>query len=330
MGFAPVRYEAAIAASSIRGLSRRIGDGLTLLIAIPVLAFVARANITALPDGMRWLVGYGISWLFAMFLAKALIERWCFHRTDGVLARDSQRTEEAIAYLLPLTLVGLTIGIGGSAVLGLFDSTVIMLGVCSGLPTGMLLPWVDEHVRRAWHRVAFGGIRFNTRAWASLGTAAVVSGAIGVISCLMPSARHIDALVTGAYVVIVLLLTASIDAQVVRYMTLMGCSTSSLLCNWLPLQIALLLPVTIVLLIAQAWMPASLTAVALLALPLVTAMRIFAYRAFGRLVADWSVTLVVAVAVYAGFILPPLTPVIIGAGMVWLAQRGAGRRWLLA
>ena len=329
MRFAPIRYEASIAASSIRALGRRVSDCLTLLSAIPVFVLVARAKIAELPDDTRWLVGYGITWLFAMLLAKALIQRWGFHRTDGVLACQSQHTKEAIAYLFPLTLVGLAAGISAIAILGLFDPGAAMLGMSSGLPTGALLPWVDEYVRRVWHRVASGGIRLNIHARASLGTAAGVSGAVGGTSVLLPSDHHIDALVTGVYFLIVLLLTASVDARVVRYMTLMGRSTWALLGNWLPLQIVLLSPVTMVLLTGQAWVPASLAAITLLALPVVTAMRIFAYRAFGRLIADWSVALILAAAMYAGFTLPPLGPVILMAGMLWLLRRGAGHRWLL-
>ena len=306
-----------------------MSDCLTLLIAVPVLTLVARAKIAELPDNTRWLVGYGISWLFAVFLAKALIQRWRFHRADGVLGRQSQRLTAAIAYLFPLTLIGLGAGISAIAILGLFDPSAAILGIGSGLPTGALLPWIDEHVRRVWHRVASETIRFNMRARPSLCIAAAASAVIGMTSLFVPSAHHIDALITGAYVLCVVLLTASVDARVVRYMTLMGRSASALLGYWLPLQIVLLSPVTMVLMIGQASVPASLAAITLLALPVVTAMRIFAYRAFGRLIADWSVAFVLAAAIYAGFTLPPLGPVILVAGMWWLARRGTGQRWLL-
>jgi len=86
----------------------------------------------------------------------------------------------------------------------------------------------------------------------------------------------------------------------------------------------------LVLLAAQAYVPATVAVLIAATLPVVTALRIFAYRAVSRLIADWAVAIVILAAVYAGFTAPPLGPMIIVAAIVWLARRGAGARWLLA
>lgn len=100
--------------------------------------------------------------------------------------------------------------------------------------------------------------------------------------------------------------------------------------HWLPIQLALLWPAALVLLAGQAWVPAGVTAAVAVALPVLTALRIFAYRALSRLAADWAVAIVIIAAVYAGVTAPPLGPVIVVGAIVWLARRGAGARWLLA
>jgi hypothetical protein len=113
-------------------------------------------------------------------------------------------------------------------------------------------------------------------------------------------------------------------------MTLLGHEGASLLRHWVPIQLALLWPAALVLLAAQAWAPAGVMAVAAIALPVLTAMRIFAYRALGRVIADWAVAIVILAAAYAGLSAPPLGPIIIVGAILWFARRGAGARWLLA
>jgi hypothetical protein len=324
------KHDAAIVLSVLRGLSGRVVDGVTLLVVVPVLALFARAWLAALPDELRALAGFGASSLIATLLAKGLIERLWFHQADGVLARDAQRPSDAAAFLAPLIFAGIAMGLGALAVLGLADPGGMVMGVCSGLPAGALLPFVREHLRRWWRRFAPQNLRSLTQTRLPLAKAAGLSVAVGIASLSLPSEYYLDAIAVGVYGLGVILLTAGVDARVVRYMTLVGHNGASLLRHWLPIQLALLWPAAIVLLAAQAWVPASVTVLIAVALPVVTALRIFAYRAFSRLIADWAVGIVILGAVYVGLTLPPLGPAIIGAALVWLARHGAGSRWLLA
>jgi hypothetical protein len=66
------------------------------------------------------------------------------------------------------------------------------------------------------------------------------------------------------------------------------------------------------------------------ALPVLTALRIFAYRALSRVMADWAVAIVIIAAIYASLTAPPLGPLILVGASLWLARQGAGTRWLLA
>jgi hypothetical protein len=328
--FALVEHDTAIALSVARGLSRRTSDGLTLLVLVPMFALLARARLATLPDDLREFVALGGSSLFAAILAKAMIERLWFHRTDGVLAADAQRTHDGIAYLGTLMLAGIAMELSAFALLGLFDPRGLVLGVCSGLPAGLLFPFVREHVRKRWHRFAPRRLRSLANFRLPLAKAAALSVVVGILSLLMPAKHYLGAIFIGVYGLGVTLLTAPVDSRIVRYITLVGHGSASLVRHWLPIQIALLWPAALGLLAAQAYVPATVAMLIAGILPVVTALRIFAYRALSRLIADWTVAIVMLAAVYAGFTAPPLGPMVIIGAIVWLARRGTGTRWLLA
>jgi hypothetical protein len=324
------KYDAAIALSTLRGLRGRVVDGLTLLVLVPLLGLFVRQWLARLPDDPREMGAFAAASLLAALLAKALIERLWFHRTDGILARYSQRPREWIAFVAPLLLGGIAIGVGALALLGLVDPGGMALGVCSGLPAGLLFPFVREHVRRWWRLLATRHLRTVNRTPLSLTRAAALSVGAGIVGLIMPSSFYLDAMATGFYALAIILLTAPVDARVVRYMALVGHGDTSLLRHWLPIQLAVLWPASLVMLAGQAWVPAGVMAVVAATLPVLTALRIFAYRALSRLAADWAVAVVIIAAVYAGVTAPPLGPLIIVGAIVWLARRGAGARWLLA
>lgn len=330
MRLALAKHDAAIAMSVVRGLRTRLIDGLTLLVLVPLLALFARAWLAGLPDDLREMGAFAAASLLATLLAKALIERLCFHRMDGVVARDAQRPREWIAYIAPLLLAGTAIGLGILVVLGLVDPGGTVLGLCSGLPAGVLLPFAREYVRRWWRRFAPRHLRSLAQTRLLPTRAAALSAVVGVLSLFLPSKHYFDAIAIGIYLFGVILLAAPVDARVVRYMTLVGHGGASLLRHWLPIQLALVWPAALVLLAAQAWVPAIVAVLIAAALPVVTALRIFAYRALSRVIADWAVAIVILAAVYAGLAAPLLGPMIMVGAIVWLARRGTGARWLLA
>jgi hypothetical protein len=324
------KHDTAIALSALRGLRGRVVDGLTLLVLVPLLALFGRASLARLPDDLREMGAFAAASLLATLLAKALTERLWFHRSDGVLARDAQRPGDGFAFVMPLLLVGIAVGVAALVALGLVDLGAIGLGVCSGLPAGALFPFLREHVHRWWRRAAPRRLRSLTLTQLPLARAAALSVGVGVLSLIMPPSFYLDAIFAGFYAVAVIWLTTPVDARVVRYMALVGHGGASLLRHWVPIQLALTWPAALVLLAAQAWVPAGVMAIVAVALPVLTALRIFAYRAVSRVMADWTVAIVVLAAAYAGLMAPPLGPIIIVSAMVSLARQGAGARWLLA
>jgi hypothetical protein len=206
----------------------------------------------------------------------------------------------------------------------------MVLGVCSGFPAGLLFPFVREHVRKWWRRFAPKNLRSLAHFRLPLAKAAALSVAVGILGLVIPSKHYLGAIAIGVYGLGVILFTAPVNAQAVRYMTLVGHGGLSLLRHWLPIQIALLWPAALMLLAAQAYVPATVATLIAATLPVVTTLRIFAYRAVSRLIADWAVAIVILAAVYAGITVPPLGPLVIVGATMWLARRGAGTRWLLA
>ena len=323
------KYDASVALSVVRGVRGRVIDGLTLLVLVPLLTLFARAWLAGIPDDLRDMGAFAAASLLTTLLAKALIERLWFHRMDGVVARDAQRPHEWIAYTAPLFLAGIAMGLGALGVLGLVDPGSTALGLGSGLPAGVLFSFVREYVRRWWRRFAPTHLRSLAQTQLPPTKAAALSAVVGVLSLFVPSGHYLDAIAIGIYVLGVILLTAPVDARLVRYMTLVGHGGASLLRHWLPIQLALVWPAALILLASQAWVPAIVAALIALVLPVVTALRIFAYRALSRVIADWTVAIVILAVVYAGFTAPLLGPVMMVGAIVWLARRGTGARWLL-
>ncbi|MDG5488050.1 hypothetical protein NYR55_05370 [Sphingomonas sp. BGYR3] len=326
LGFVLIKHDVAIALAVVPKLFRRIDDWLTVMVAVPLLALIARVAVGGLPSDRRSMLGVAITALIAAGVAKLLIERLRFHRADGVLAHEAQRLRARVGYAVSLTLGAFVMAIATLAVLGLFDENGILIGGCIGLSVGVLLPLVQAHGHRLRGRIASPGLHRFPRAWIA---AAAVSVGVGVGSVFIPSSHDLNAIVIISYALGVLALTARVDAEVVRFMTLVGHGGLSLLRHWLSVQIALLWPLAILLMVAGSWPLAIAICLVSIAVPLVTALRILAYRALSPLVADWTVALVVGAAGYAGFTLPPLGGVIIAIAMLGLARRGANARWLL-
>jgi len=235
-----------------------------------------------------------------------------------------------LSYIAPLLVAGFLLEFFVLAAVGVFNPEGAALGACAGVIGGLAFPFVRERVLRWWRE--FTSLRrFNLiqhRRAPIIG--AVAAAVLGTIGAILPQEGYLDAIWAGAYGLLVIVLTGRVDAATVRYMTLMGHSPASLLRHWLAAQIMLLLPFGAVLALAQNWLAAGLTAAVAFGLLVLTAARIFAYRAFSRLIADWAVAGVIAAAGYAAITVPPIGPLILIAAIVWLARLGSGKRWLLA
>lgn len=299
------------------------------MVIVPLLVAGGRAWLSGLPGIYREILAYGVSLLIASLLAKTTLERVRFHRTEGPLARFAQRPAEWIGYTLPLLVSGMAVGFIAMAAIGVLQWVAALGGLVGGLLTGFALPFVRERIGRWWRQVVPGkGGLFHHHPHALM-IGAAISAAAGIVCAQMPDDRNIDALSTGAFALVVIVLTGRVDAGVVRYMTLVGHSTGSLLRNWVSMQFALLVPTTAILMMAQDWIAASVGALSVIGLTVMTVLQVLAYRAFSRLIAQWMVAIVILAAGLVGLAFPPLGAIVVVSAMFWLLRKGLGSRWLL-
>ena len=325
-----LKHDAAIGKAAAQQIIARTADLLTVLIGLPLLVLVARAWLKGLPDQLRDLIAYGASALIATVIAKALLERVWFHQSDGPLARFAQRPGDWLSYIAPLLVAGILLGFFGLAAVGIFNPGGAALGACAGVIGGLAFPFMRERVLRLWRDITSQRRLNLIRHRRAPIIGAIAAAGLGAIGAILPQGGYLDGLWAGAYGLMVIVLTGRVDAATVRYMTLIGHSPASLLRQWLPAQLLLIVPFGAVLALAQHWLAAGVAAAVALSLLVLTTARIFAYRAFSRVIADWVVAAVVAASGYAAMTVPPLGPVAMMAAIVWLARLGSGRRWLLA
>ena len=328
--FALVKQDAAIGKAAAQQIIARTADLLTVLIGLPLLALVALSWLKRVPDQVGDLIAYGASALIAAVIAKALLERVWFHRSEGALARFAQRPGEWLCYIGPLLGAGILLEFFCLAALGILDPGGAALGACVGVIGGLSFPFVRDVVVQWWQGIVPAVWRNPIRHRRAPIIGAALSAGLGAIGAILPQDGYLGAIWAGAYGFIVIALTGRVDAATVRYMTLMGHSPASLLRHWLPAQLMLIVPFGAVLALAQHGLAAWVAAAVALGLPVLTAARIFAYRAFSRVIADWVVAAIVAASGYAAMTVPPLGPVVMMAAIVWLVHLGAGKRWLLA
>jgi len=327
--FALLRHDAAIAGALARQVAERWRDLLTLLVALPILALFARVWLAQLVVDRREIIVGVAGFVIAATLAKAVAERLDYHRTEGALAHHAQRSSVPLSFVLPLLAGGLAILLAGMASIAGLPSISLAGWIAAGTALGLLLAVAANFVPR----FMAGPMPTPPRMLGhrrEMGLVAVFSAAVGLAGALLPSQNHLDGLVAGGYALAVVVLAGQVDATAVRYMTMVGHSAATMLRKSLTIQLALLVPFAAVLALAQDWMAASVAAIAAIGLPCITALRILAYRAFGRILADWLVSIFIAIAAYLTLTLPPLGVLAILAAMVWFARKGTGTRWLIA
>jgi hypothetical protein len=262
-------------------------------------------------------------------LCKWLVERLSFHRTEGALAHFAQTRSERLGYVSLVLLTGITGILLIAAAIGILLPTSALAGICIGVAVGLAIPFSRE-IARIWWRAAvpIRGLDLVRYRRAPI-TGGLVSALVGLICAIIPQENYVDTIFAGSYVLVVVLLLGQVNPGTVRYLTMVGHSSTSMLRIWLPIQVVLLAPLAGVLAVSQRWAGAGLVLLFVLGLPAITALRVFAYRAFSRLLADWMVAAVVATALYTALTLPPIGPIVIIAATILVARRGSASRWLL-
>lgn len=321
------RHDRAIAVNSLRANFSRWHDRLTALGILAAglavahswsidQAWATAAWAAALAAGAA---GLGTGHLLAVRLA--------FHRSDGVLAADALQPARARPFRFAWHASALT----GIAAITLIARPALVLVSIPAYVAGAALAEVTSRLTlpRARARLAFDrsiGLRLH-RPIAGAAAAGVVLLSLAPAQLLNPNGRL--ALI-GIEVVLFAMLLTRVDHAIARFRSTIGHRPLQLL-----LDHAAGLLVFVGIAAPGCWLvgeplAAGILVAAAAAMLWLLAMRVFAYCANGKRVADVLVTVMTGLLVLIAFAMIILLPVVAGVMLWQLHHRAASKTWLLA
>lgn len=324
-----LRHERGIADAGLRTMARNPLDLATVIVAVPIALLVARAWLAAQPDQLKLAQAFAVGLSASFFSLTALFARCSYHRTDGIVAAAAQRRAERLGLIVPLLGLAMAFGLLGLLSVGAFRLEIWALGSALGAVLG--IGWIPglaliERLRakttttlRVWLP--------DTKAGQAIPIAGVTFGLVGAFLPLQLPVRMVAAV---AIVLVAAIALARIDAGVVRYETMLGHASAKLLRAHLWPFSLLVLSFATASLAAPHWGQAAAGLVAGAAILVFAALRILAYQSFGQRGGDWIVTLLIGGAAMTGLAMPPLGPLMLIVGIVWLARRARAQSWLIA
>lgn len=325
-----LRHDLAIARAAMRAALVRWVDLLTVLLGVPFLLLVARAWVADLPSDRARLVGLAASFLLGFALARVTASRIAYHRSDGVLAAQALQTGKAVRYWLAVVAIGLAIGTMVLLLVGAGGPLHWLLGAAPGFLAGSLSDWLDTRRSKgtgpAWLSGFWPTSVHPLRTAMVLGL--VAAGLLLALAAVLePPVLAAATLLAG---VLAAALFGSVDAERVRFMALVGHSSLATLGEHSRLLLGFFLPFALILALSFEWLVAGTgLGVGLLSLAIV-AMRVLAYRAYRRQLAEWISAMLLGLVAAVAIALPFAAPFVVLAALFWLARRGRRTTWLLA
>lgn len=325
-----LRHELAIAVAGLRFLSHKPIDLLTVLICLPVFIFILQAWTAGQPDQLLQVQAAAIGFFAAFYSARGLLARDAYHRTDGIVARQAQRAGERLGWALPLFGAAVVPGFAYLAIVNAARPMLWLVATLLGAGAAAALSAIARVLRERrpalspWLRP--GHLR-SPRAWLAL---LATGAALGLTCTALPFEAAGLAIAAADVALVAVVALGRVDAMEVQYRTMVGNSSLVIIgTHGLPL-LAFFTAFTATLSSAPPWEPSAVAAVLGAAVLVFMAVRVLAYQAFDRRIADWFVTGLFAIAGMAGLMIPPAALVAMLFGVVWLARRAASQRWSIA
>lgn len=325
-----LRHEWKIASAGLAAVFRKPLDLLTVLIALPVALFVLRAWAASQPEQLLNLQAFAVGFLVAFYCVKALLGRCTYHRTDGILAADAQRRSEQLAFALPLFGLAVALGFAYLVVANAHRPTLWLAGTMLGAIAGFAWAQIARIILER-QSIFLRWLRPRQLRRTGAYTTLVVLGCIlGAAIAVAPFRMPVIMIATAVISLIVSIVLGRIDASTVYYRTMMGHSSWAIVRSHISPLLTFFVPFATALTLAPHWAPPAVALVLGLAVIVFVALRVLAYQSFHQRIADWFVTVLIAMVAMVGFALPPAAPVAMLFGIVWLARRAASRKWLIA
>lgn len=323
-------YDGAVLASIGRRILADRADRLTLVLAVPFLVILGFAWLARLPSDDIPLLVAATGFTAAFIAVRSLAARIEFQQTDGVLAAVALEPKHTLRYASSALALGsatavalLHMASGGHAVEWINSSLV-------GAIAGLLWIGVSKALRKhAVHLRFWRGLRVLRRS-IPLHRLSVLGLCAGLLCAVLPGSPMMVASFAAAITCAASVFLASVDAQEVRFMTMVGKPASSIAAFLLLPLAGWAAPFLLVLGLARDLLPAGVGGAVFLAASSFAVLRILAYRSFDKRLADWTVTGIVTGTAAIALSLTFAAPLVLLTGLVWLVRRAAPRDWLIA
>lgn len=328
-GSALVRHDLKIVAGTLRFIRGKPSDILIFVGGIPLLLLFARAWVAGLPDRIVSLQSAGFGLLVAFYSAKAIIDRCAYHRTVGPLAAHAQRASELFAFALPFLFASQACGLLLLVILGSHHVGAWLVGATAGFVAAS-----------GWARISceLQGRKFPALAWrgpfprlsryAALRIAAT-GAALGAALTALPEKASVTTAIAATCAVLASLVMGRIDADTIRFRTIIGDTSGKLVRAHIGRLALFLLSFAATLSLTRNWPAVAATAMIGTAAGALIALRVLALQSFGRRAAEWIVAAIIATTALIGMLFPPLVLLSFTAVLIWLTQRAHERRWLI-
>ncbi|MBX3593970.1 hypothetical protein [Sphingomonas sp.] len=326
---APLRHDLEIARVAVRRTVRRPGDVVTLALFAPLLLLAWRAWAMGLSEQVVMTQSAALGAVIAFYGVTLVIDRWTYHREDGVLAAHAQRTSDALRFAIPLWSA--TVATSLMLSIALFPGQ--RMAWCAGTVTGATLGLAWSARSKTAPAALTTMVRwFRGRRGSTPGirpTHALAGALIGIGCAMMPAPPAALFATVLAVAIAAIALLGNVDADAIRFRTMIGDTPWQLAGAHTAAPLMVLIPFAATLAIFSRWEAASIALLVAAAAALFIAMRVIAYQSHGRRAGDWIVTILLAACTLIALMLPPLCPFAIAGSIAWLARRGAREAWLI-
>lgn len=322
------RHDWRIASNALRGAFAGWHDRVIATAILLVAVAVIRATLSEYPWNVAVKIALGAGIVAGLFAGRLIAYRLAFHCSDGLLAADalhlSARRRYSVAWhgIGIATLAVVTL-IARPSLLVISVPTYLLGALVARFASGFELPGT-----------AFGKVRpgWALRRQLYRPIAGIVSAMLLLLSLLPARGIAPNALMVlvGTEAVLLTLPLTALNHHTVQFLTIVGHGSWQIIARYaqgMLLFVGITVPACWV---ASGPMAAGIVAVVSLAMLLVFAMRVFAYRLHGKRLGDLVVSALSGLLLYTSYNMPIVLPFLIIAILWHWHRRAVGASWQLS
>jgi len=323
-----LRYDAQIAINATRATFFRWHDRLIAATMLAIAIAVVRSRSADCPWPIAAWTGCGCGLILGIIGKRLVDARLSFHALHGLLAADALLPSTSKSYKLAWHAILLT----GLTILTLVARPSLLIVSLPAYLIGTLVGHLVENLAQVSFMTKKIGLGRFVQSWLQRPLAGLI-GAMILVASLQISAHYFgrDALVAVAGIEAAMLSLALtvVDDSLVRFKTVSGHSSGRIVMCHARGELLLMGITAPICLIAFGPHVAGAVAGVSIAAMLLLAIRILAYRLYGRRLADLLVSCLVGLTMMAAFSMPVLLPFAIILTFWQLRRRADALTWVL-